>query len=179
MRLLETNLRGTWLIATEPSWDARGSFARTFCVHEFSEFGLESNFVQHSMSYSTLKGTLRGMHFQCMPHGEAKVVSCRQGAIWDVVVDLRTYSPTYGCWASFELTRENGRQLYVPPGLAHGFQTLSDHAEVHYLISEFHEPQAASGVRYNDPFFGIEWPLPPSIISDRDAAWPDFQVEAW
>jgi dTDP-4-dehydrorhamnose 3,5-epimerase len=176
MEFVETNICGTWLIESKPTRDARGFFARTFCNRELGARGMETNFVQHSMSYSARKGTLRGMHFQCAPHSETKIVCCRQGAIFDVVLDLRPSSPSYGCWSSFELTAENRRQLYVPAGLAHGFQTLSDDAEVYYLISAFHEPAAASGVRYNDPAFAIQWPLRPSAISDRDLTWPDFQA---
>ena len=174
MRFVQTIFPGVWLVDLDPAWDPRGFFARTFCVREFAELGLETNFVQHSTSYSITKGTLRGMHFQRSPHSETKVVSCRKGAIWDVIIDLRAESPTYRSWLGYELTPGNRRQLYIPPGVAHGFQTLSDEAEAYYLISSFYEPRAASGVRYNDPTFAIEWPLPLTMISKRDAAWPDF-----
>src|SRR5215813_14183744 len=146
MQFAETIFPGVWLVDLEPAWDSRGFFARTFCGREFGELGLETDFVQHSTSYSKTKGTLRGMHFQLPPHGETKIVSCRRGAIWDVVIDLRAESPTYCCWLGYELTSGNRRQLYVPPGLAHGFQTLNDDTEVCYLISSFYEPRAASGV---------------------------------
>ena len=175
MRFTETIFPDVWVIDLNPAWDSRGFFARTFCGREFAEIGLETDFVQHSTSYSKTKGTLRGMHFQLAPHSETKIVSCRRGAIWDVVIDLRVESPTYCHWLGYELTSENRRQLYIPPGLAHGFQTLSDDAEVYYLISSFYEPRAASGVRYNDPIFAVEWPLPLTVISEQDAAWSDFR----
>jgi dTDP-4-dehydrorhamnose 3,5-epimerase len=174
MRFVKTILQGAWLIEPVPSLDARGSFARTFCMREFSKRGLENCFVQHSTSSSTLRGTVRGMHFQCAPHGEVKVVTCRKGAIWDVIIDLRPGSPTYGQWQGFKLTAETLRQLYVPAGFAHGFQTLCNDAETSYLISAFYEPAAADGLRHDDPAFGIEWPLEPTAISDKDRAWPDF-----
>ena len=174
MRFIETDLCGAWLIEPVPARDSRGFFARTFCAREFADHGLTTRFVQNSTSQSLAKGTLRGMHFQRAPHAEAKVVSCLKGAVWDVIVDLRPDSPTYCRWQGFELTAENCRQLYIPEGFAHGFQTLCDQAEVGYLISEFYEPSAAGGVRYNDPAFAIEWPLPLTVISEKDRTWPDF-----
>lgn len=174
MRFLETRLLGAWRIELEPSQDNRGSFARTFCAREFSERGLHTAFLQHSSSQSRDKGTLRGMHFQAAPHGEVKVVSCLKGMIFDVIVDLRPDSPTYRAWDAFELSRENHRQLYIPQGFAHGFQTLCDDAEVAYLISAFYVPDAARGVRHDDPAIAIDWPLPVAAISDKDRSWPDF-----
>jgi dTDP-4-dehydrorhamnose 3,5-epimerase len=174
MRFIETDLFGAWLIEPIPARDARGFFARTFCAREFAEHGLTTRFVQNSTSQSAARGTLRGMHFQRAPHAEAKVVSCLKGAVWDVMIDLRPESPTYRRWQGFELTASNYRQLYIPEGLAHGFQTLCDDAEVGYLISEFYEPKAAGGVRYDDPIFAIEWPLPVTVISEKDRTWPDF-----
>ncbi|HET7411931.1 MAG TPA: dTDP-4-dehydrorhamnose 3,5-epimerase, partial [Pararhizobium sp.] len=172
MRFTETDLKGLWLIEREPHSDSRGSFARTFCEREFAAHGLETRFVQHSQSLSREKATVRGMHFQKEPHAEVKLVSCIAGAILDVAVDLRPGSPGYLSWRAFELTPGNGRQIYIPEGFAHGFQTLTDDAVVHYLISEFHAPPAASGVRYDDPALGIEWPLPPGVVADKDRAWP-------
>jgi len=174
MKFVETGLSGAWLIEPAPSRDSRGFFARTFCMREFEEHGLEIKFVQHSTSYSARTGTIRGMHFQRTPHGEVKVVSCRRGAIWDVIVDLRRESATYRHWQSFELTAVNRRQLYVPSEFAHGLQTLSDDTETDYLISTFYEPAAACGVRFDDPAFAIGWPLTPTDISGRDKAWPPF-----
>jgi dTDP-4-dehydrorhamnose 3,5-epimerase len=174
MRFLQTELDGAWLIEIEAVRDERGFFSRSFCVKEFAAHGLQANFVQHSLSYSAARGTLRGMHFQASPHSEVKVVDCVKGAIWDVIIDIRPHSPTYRRWQGFELTAENHRQLYIPAGFAHGFQSLSDDTEVHYLISAFHEPSAARGLRYNDPSFAIKWPLPVSAISSKDRMWPDF-----
>jgi dTDP-4-dehydrorhamnose 3,5-epimerase len=174
MQFSETTLAGALLIDPLPAQDSRGYFARTFCLREFSQRGLETSFVQHSTSRSAAKGTLRGMHFQRAPFSEVKVVTCRKGAIWDVIIDLRPASPTYGRWQGFELAAETLRQLYVPAGFAHGFQALCDDAETSYLISAFYEPAAANGVRYDDPAFAIEWPLAPIAVSDRDRAWPDF-----
>jgi len=173
MRFVETALRGAWLIDLTPAQDARGYFARSFCMREFADHGLETSFVQHSTSYSAKQGTLRGMHFQHPPHSEAKLVNCSKGAIWDVIIDLRPSSSTYRGWQGFRLTAENRRQLYIPKGFAHGFQTLCDETEVGYLISEFYMPSAAGGVRYDDPAFAIQWPLPVTVISEKDAAWSD------
>jgi dTDP-4-dehydrorhamnose 3,5-epimerase len=171
MRFLETKLDGAWLIEPEPIRDSRGYFARTFCVRDFDERGLESRFVQHSRSFSATKGTLRGLHFQTPPHEEVKLVSCVSGAVYDVIVDMRPNSPTYRKWQGFELSADNKRQLYVPAGFAHGFQTLTDDAELNYLISAFYEPSASTGISYDDPALGVTWPLPVSVISDRDKSW--------
>lgn len=174
MRFTKTELCGAWLIEPVPARDERGFFARTFCVKEFDEHGLTTRFVQHNASQSAIRGTLRGMHFQRAPHGEVKVVTCLKGAIWDVIIDLRPRSPTYRQWRGFELSAANRRQLYVPKGFAHGFQTLCDDVEVGYLISAFYAPAAASGVRHDDPAFAIAWPLPVTAISEKDRTWPAF-----
>lgn len=174
MRFTQTTLPGAWVIEPEAFRDERGSFARIFCAREFGEHGLESEFVQHSLSGNTHAGTLRGMHFQSAPHAEAKVVSCLKGAIYDVIVDLRPESPTFCRWEGFELTAENQQRLYVPKGFAHGFQTLLDDCQVLYLISAFYTPDAAGGVMYDDPAFGISWPLPVTTISGKDLRWPAF-----
>jgi dTDP-4-dehydrorhamnose 3,5-epimerase len=175
MRFDETTLQGAWLIEPEPARDHRGFFARTFCAREFAAHGLVTDFVQHSVSRSLTRGTLRGMHFQRAPDGEVKVVTCLKGAVWDVVIDLRPESGTYCRWQGFELTEHNRHQLYVPEGFAHGFQTLCNDTEVGYLISAFYAPRSASGVRYDDPVFAIDWPMPPAAISEKDATWPDFR----
>jgi dTDP-4-dehydrorhamnose 3,5-epimerase len=177
MRFLEAKLPGAWLIEPEPVADHRGHFMRTFCAREFADHGLEVSFPQHSLSFSKTKGSLRGMHFQRPPHAEVKVVSCSKGALWDVIVDLRPGSPTRGQWQGFELSAENGRQLYIPAGFAHGFQTLSDNVEARYLISQFYVPSASSGVRYDDPAFRIPWPLPVTSISEKDSSWPAYDPD--
>jgi dTDP-4-dehydrorhamnose 3,5-epimerase len=178
MRFHPTRFADAWLIEMTPVKDERGAFARTFCAREFAAQGLETKFVQHSLSSNTRKGTLRGMHFQRAPHEEIKLVRCAKGAVWDVIIDLRPASPTHLQWQGFELSAANGMQLYIPHGFAHGFQTLEDDSEVFYLISEFYAPDAALGVRYDDPRFAIDWPLPVSVISERDRAWPDFVPDA-
>jgi len=174
MRFETTKLEGAWLIHIEPTRDSRGYFARTFSADEFRAHGLETNFPQHSISFSSRKGTVRGMHFQHEPHSEVKLVRCLNGTIWDVIIDIRPQSSTFGHWQGFDLSDSNGRQVYVPKGFAHGFQTLSDSVEVNYLISEPYFPKAARGIRYNDVNFAISWPLPVSEISAKDLRWPDF-----
>lgn len=174
MKFHPTRLDGAWLIELTPVKDERGAFVRTFCEREFGERGLETRFLQHSLSVNARKGTLRGMHFQRAPHEETKLVRCQRGPIWDVIIDLRPGSPTYLQWQGFELSAEDGMQLYVPKGFAHGFQTLSDDCEVFYLISEFYAPGAASGLRHDDPRFAIEWPAPISVMSEKDRGWADF-----
>lgn len=172
MRFELAGLDGAWLLHPDPARDERGFFARTFCEREFQAHGLVTRFPQHSVSSSSRKATLRGMHFQGEPYGEVKLVRCLKGGIWDVIIDLREDSPTFRQWRAFELSEQNGSQLYIPKGFAHGFQTLSDDVQVNYLISEFYEPSAANGVRYDDPAFGISWPLAVSAISDKDRNWP-------
>src|SRR5262245_27528955 len=174
MQFHKTTLDGAWLIQLDPARDNRGFFARTFCTEEFSAHGLETNFPQHSISYSASKGTLRGMHYQREPHSEVKLLRCLRGTIWDVIIDIRPNSPTFRCWQGFELSDSNRHQLYVPKGFAHGFQTLTENVEVSYLISESYSPAAACGIRHNDPIFSLAWPLPVSDISDKDRSWPDF-----
>ncbi len=172
MRFAESELQGAWIIELEPFEDDRGSFARFFCENEFRAHGLETRFVQHSVSRNNRAGTLRGMHFQASPREETKLVTCIRGAVHDVIIDLRPGSPTFHRWISVELTDQNRLQLYIPKGFAHGFQTLVDDSEVMYLISEFYDPRASDGVSYDDPAFEIPWPLPISAISDKDKRWP-------
>ncbi|MBI1360384.1 MAG: dTDP-4-dehydrorhamnose 3,5-epimerase [Alphaproteobacteria bacterium] len=174
MRFTPLDIKGAWLIDIEPIADERGSFARTVCAREFAQHGMATNYPQHSISHNLKKGTLRGMHFQTAPHAEAKLVGCIRGAIFDVCLDLRPDSPSFLRWQGFELSAENQRQLYIPEGCAHGFQALSDDALVNYRISEFYAPDASVGYRYNDPKFAISWPLPVTMISDRDRDLPDF-----
>jgi dTDP-4-dehydrorhamnose 3,5-epimerase len=170
-----TRLAGLWLVEIEPRADERGHFARTWCAREFAGHGLDTRLVQTSLSFNRRRGTLRGMHFQRPPHAEVKLVRCTRGAIWDVAIDLRPQSPTYGGWQGFELSAGNAAALYIPEGFAHGFQTLADESEVFYQMSAFYAPEAAAGVRYDDPAFGIDWPLPVASIAPRDAAWPDYR----
>ena len=172
-----TELSGVFIIEPEPKTDERGMFARTWCRQDFTERGLDAIWVQSSLSFNPLRGTLRGLHYQALPYPETKLIRCTQGALYDVVVDLRPGSPTYGRHAAVELSAENRRQLYVPGGLAHGFQTLSDDTEVLYLISEYYRPELARGVRWNDPAFGIRWPLAVTMISDGDKSYSDFSRE--
>jgi dTDP-4-dehydrorhamnose 3,5-epimerase len=174
MKFHTARLAGVVVVELEPARDERGYFARTFCAREFASAGLATNFVQQSYSLTHATGTLRGMHFQRAPHAEVKLVRCLSGAIYDVLIDLRPTSPTYRQWESFELTERNGRQLYIPAGLAHGFQTLAPSTCVGYMMDEFYAPASAAGVRYDDPAFRIEWPLPVTLVSERDRSWPDY-----
>ena len=166
---------GAWLIDLSELRDERGFFARTFCAEFLRRAGLEGTYPQHSMSATVQRGTVRGLHFQNAPAAEVKIVRCLKGAIWDVMLDLRPRSPTFCRWEAFELSASNRRQLYVPKGFAHGFQSLTDDVEVAYLISETYAPSAASGVRYDDPAFGISWPLPITTMSLKDRSWPDLK----
>ena len=174
MRFITTRLQDVRLIELEPISDQRGLFARTFCAREFADAGLATEYVQHSFSHTLRAGTVRGMHFQRAPDEEVKVVRCLTGAIYDVLIDLRSSSPTHMQWEAFELSGDDGRQLYVPSGLAHGFQTLAPATAVGYMMTVFHAPAAAAGIRHDDPAFGIDWPLPVTEISDRDRSWPNF-----
>ena len=171
-----TPIPGVFVVALQRVEDDRGSFARSWCRHEFQSQGLNADLVQCNVSFNRRKGTLRGMHFQNAPHAEAKLVRCTRGAIYDVVVDLRSDSPTFTRWAAFELTPDNGRMIYIPEGCAHGFQTLVDATEVFYQMSEFYTPAAASGVRWNDPAFRIAWPIENRILSEKDGGYADFRV---
>ena len=170
MIFTETELKGAFIIDLEQRQDRRGFFARTFCTEEFEAHGLKPTVVQCNLSFNYKKGTLRGMHYQTNPVAEAKLVRCSQGAIYDVIIDLRPESPTYLSHIGVELTAENRRSLYIPEMFAHGFQTLTDEAEVVYQMSEFYAPECQRGLRYDDPALGIHWPLPVSEISDKDAS---------
>jgi len=170
----ETKLRGAFVVEINPMEDERGFFARSFCAKEFAEHGLNSHIAQCSISYNEKKGTLRGMHYQAPPHEETKLVRCTMGATYDVIIDLRPSSATFKQWIALELTGENRQILYVPEGFAHGFQTLEDSTEVFYQISEFYHPECARGVRWNDPSFGIEWPMLPTLITNKDNSYPNF-----
>lgn len=178
MLFTESQLPGAFLIDLERNSDERGFFARAYCAQEFAAKGLGTVLQQCSVSYNTRKGTLRGMHYQSAPHEEHKLVRCTAGAIFDVIVDVRPGSLNYRRWFGTELTAQNRRSLFVPPGFAHGFITLSDDAEVYYMISVPHAPQHARGYRWNDPAFAIEWPLAPKVISARDAGYPWLDMPA-
>jgi dTDP-4-dehydrorhamnose 3,5-epimerase len=174
MKFDETRLAGVFVIDLDRHDDERGFFARSFCANEFAEHGLPGSFVQCNISYNSRRGTLRGMHFQAAPCEEGKLVRAIHGAIHDVVIDLRPSSSTYHEWAAFELSAENRSSLYIPPGLAHGFQTLTDDAELFYQMTELYEPALSRGVRWNDPAFEIVWPIAMPVLSERDASFPDF-----
>jgi dTDP-4-dehydrorhamnose 3,5-epimerase len=171
---LPTVLPGAFILELDRREDERGYFARTWCQREFDEMGLNTELVQCSVSYNLRRRTLRGMHWQEAPHGEAKLVRCTRGAIWDVIIDLRPESPTYTKHMAVELTADSGRALYIPEGMAHGFVTLVDGCEVFYQMSTYYEPASARGVRWDDPAFGIDWPVTDPILHPRDAAHPDF-----
>jgi dTDP-4-dehydrorhamnose 3,5-epimerase len=172
----ETPLGGAFVIDLEPLADERGFFARTWCQREFEAHGLEPRLVQCSVSFNTQAGTLRGLHYQAAPHEEVKVVRCTAGAIFDVIVDLRSESPTLAHHYSVTLSSVNRRMLYIPRGFAHGFQTLERDTEVAYQMSEFHDPDCARGVRWNDPAFGIVWPMTENrSMNERDQTYPDFR----
>jgi dTDP-4-dehydrorhamnose 3,5-epimerase len=175
MHFSETKLQGVFEIRLQPHLDERGVFARSWCQKEFEAHGLNPRLVQCNISFNARRGTLRGMHFQAEPNAEAKIVRCTRGAIYDVVVDLRLSSPTYKEWTTLVLTAMNREMMYVPEGCAHGFLTLEDESEVFYQMSEFYAPDAARGVRWNDPAFGIIWPDPVEVISLRDETYPWFE----
>jgi dTDP-4-dehydrorhamnose 3,5-epimerase len=170
----ETKLAGAYVIELDPRIDERGFFARIFCEREFAEHGLPTRFPQCNLSRNKRKGTLRGMHYQAAPHAETKLVRCVAGGIYDVIVDLRSSSPTHLEWIGVDLTGDSGRALFIPEGLAHGFVTLEDDTDVFYHMGDFFHPEAARGVRYNDPRFAIQWPVLPTVIAQRDATYPDF-----
>jgi dTDP-4-dehydrorhamnose 3,5-epimerase len=169
LKFISAGIAGAYVIEPELIEDERGFFARTFCSEEFAARGLMRTIAQCSVSFSQRKSTLRGMHFQSAPHEEAKMVRCSRGGVYDVLLDLRDNSATFGRWRAFELTAENRRMVYIPEGVAHGFQTLADATEVLYQMSRAYEPVSARGARWDDPAFGIWWPLAPSVISKRDA----------
>jgi dTDP-4-dehydrorhamnose 3,5-epimerase len=174
MKFIKTELVGACIIDIERLEDERGFFARSWCEREFRDHGLNPGLAQCSISFNRQRGTLRGMHYQIAPDAEAKIVRCTAGSIYDVIIDLRRESPTFTRWVGVELSAENRRMLYVPEGFAHGFQTLADNSEVFYQISQFYAPASARGVRWNDPQFGITWPLEITAMSDKDRLSGDF-----
>jgi dTDP-4-dehydrorhamnose 3,5-epimerase len=172
--LHKTALKGTYILDIERLEDQRGFFARAWCKKEFAVYGLNSDLLQSNLGFSKKRGTLRGMHYQVAPCEETKLVRCTMGAIYDVALDLRRDSPTYQQWIGVELTADNRRMLYIPEGCAHGYQTLVDKTEIVYQAAQFYAPECARGVRYDDPTFGIQWPLTVQVISDTDKNWPDY-----
>jgi dTDP-4-dehydrorhamnose 3,5-epimerase len=172
MRFTETDIAGAWVIDPSPHEDDRGRFMRAWCAREFADQGLDFLPVQANMGFSVRKGTIRGMHFQMAPALEAKLVRCTRGAIFDVVLDLRPGSPSYGKWYGAELSADNGRMLYIPEHCAHGCQTLEEYTEIYYMASEFYAPNSARGVRFDDPAFNVQWPLVVTMVSEQDRNWP-------
>jgi dTDP-4-dehydrorhamnose 3,5-epimerase len=172
MNFTETELKGAFIIEPTLFPDERGLFASVWNQQEFADRGLQHRVVQSNVALNKVSGTLRGMHFQVSPHQEAKLVRCTAGAVFDAIIDLRPGSPTLHQWVGVELSVSNRLILFVPEGFAHGYQTLEDNSEVAYQISEYYHPQSARGVRWNDPAFGIKWPLPVTVIAERDAQYP-------
>src|SRR5579875_1215431 len=177
MKFVPTPLHGAHTIELEKRGDDRGFFARMFCRTEFGDAKLVPDFVQVNNSLSARKGTLRGLHYQLAPSAEVKVIRCVRGALWDAIIDLRPDSPSFGKWFGAELTAENRTMMYSPRGFAHAILTLADDTEALYLVSSYYAPRDERGVRYNDPKFGVEWPIEPAEISEKDRNWPDFDPE--
>ena len=176
MNFIETKFKGAYIIDIKKIEDERGFFARAWCQNEFKTYNLNPNMAQLNVAFSHKRGTIRGMHYQESPWQEAKLVRCTNGGIYDVIIDLRRDSPTHEQWIGVELTEENRRMLYAPEGFAHGYQTLQDDTEMYYQTTQFYAPEFARGVRFDDPVFGIVWPLSVEIISNQDRSWPDYSI---
>jgi dTDP-4-dehydrorhamnose 3,5-epimerase len=177
MKIKPLAFNGVFLIETDPQQDARGSFARCFDADLFAAQGLQSSFEQHSLSSNITQGTLRGLHYQMEPHAETKLVRCIRGRIYDVVVDLRQSSPSFGKWLAVELSQDNHFALYVPANFAHGFITLADNTEIYYMIHGAYVPKASRTIRWNDPALAIEWPMQPTVISEQDKSAANFSMQ--
>ena len=177
MNIIETPLQGAYLIEIDKIGDERGFFGRSWCKKEMQEAGLTADIAQINTSLSRQKGTLRGLHFQLAPFQESKMIRCTKGAIFDMIVDIRPDSPTFLQWYGVELTESNHKALYSPEGFAQGFITLQDDTEITYFTNEFYAPGLDRGVRYDDPQIGIELPIVPVVVSDKDSVWPDFSVD--
>jgi dTDP-4-dehydrorhamnose 3,5-epimerase len=176
MKFEQTGIPGVWRIDIDPHEDERGFFARAWCAEEAAAQGLNSACVQCSFSFNKLRGTLRGMHWQAAPHAEAKWIRCTRGKAWDVALDLRPESPAYGRSIGMELSADNRRMIYIPEGVAHGFQTLENDTELFYQMSDVYVPELSRGIRWNDPAFRIEWPVGQPVLSDRDRSYEDFKL---
>jgi len=170
----EAKLHGSFIIELQKLEDERGFFARAWCQREFENHGIDVAWVQANLAYTRYQGTLRGLHYQVAPHAEAKLVRCIKGAVFDVSVDLRSGSSTYKQWSGVELSANNHKMVYIPAGCAHGYQALTDEVELFYQVSQFYDSDSERGIRYNDPAFGLEWPLNVEVISDKDKSWPDY-----
>jgi dTDP-4-dehydrorhamnose 3,5-epimerase len=177
VQFLETAVDGVWIVDIEPISDERGFFARAFSRDEFAERGMSSDFVQENIGFNPRSGTLRGLHLQHEPHAEAKLVRCTRGAAWDVAADVRSGSSTYGGWFGVELSADNRRMLYVPEGCAHGYLTLTEDTEIRYLTTHEYVPASASGVPFDDPALGVDWPAPIELVSENDRSWPPLTGE--
>ena len=177
MKMTKLPIQGAFAVELEPFGDERGFFSRLFCAREFQSKGLDEKIVQVNNSGSRYKGTLRGLHYQLPPFEETKLVRCIEGSIFDVVLDLRTDSSTFGKWHGEVLSQKNRRMLFVPRGCAHGFITLEDNSEIIYFVSAYYSKEQERGIRYNDPRFNIKWPMEPTVISERDRSHPDFSTE--
>lgn len=175
MQFEPQSLSGAFLIRPSPFTDERGVFRRHFCAREFAIHGIASHVLQSNVSENTHAFTLRGFHYQTAPHGEGKTLTCLRGSLFDIMVDLRPDSPTFMQWISFELDGENRHSIHIPPGCANAFLTLADETLVYYVVSEYYQPAAERGVRWNDPRFGFRWPREPLHISAKDASWPDYE----
>ena len=176
MIFTETILRGSFIIELERIEDERGFFSRTWCAEEIEEHGLKSYICQENISFNRLKGTLRGMHFQKEPYQETKLIRCSHGSIYDVIIDLRKDSPTYKQWLGVKLSEGNYKMLYIPENFAHGFITLENNSQVTYIITQFYNPSAESGIRWDDLSFNIKWPMEPVVISEKDRSYPDCHL---
>lgn len=177
MIIKETKIQGVYILEIKKIEDERGFFGRAWCANELREQGLNANVAQANISLSKTKGTLRGMHYQVNPYQETKLIRCTKGAIYDVIIDLRKNSSTYKQHIGVELTEDNYKMLYVPEDFAHGFITLKDNSEVHYMVTQFYTPGAEAGIRWDDPLFNIDWPIIPTVISEKDANHPNYSVK--
>ena len=175
MIFTETDLKGVYLITVEAKEDERGFFGRTYCRNEFAAVNIDFSIAQTNISYNKMKGTLRGMHMQKYPYKEAKLIQCISGSLYDVIIDMRTDSPTLYQWISTTLTAQNNTLLYIPEGFAHGFITLENDTKILYFMSEFYSPGAEQAFRWNDPFFNISWPMEPQVMSEKDTLHPLFE----